>query len=237
MTLLDSRPVAFAANVTDLGRSVAERVAAYLEAAILDGRIQPGVWLREIDIAKQLGISRTPLRESFLLLVKKGLLEIVPRRGARVRTVSDDEWRHILSVRIALDGLAAQLAAKRRADGAAMDLSAIVRAQKVALQRKERSRFHDLGQELHAAIYRESGNPKLQDIYQALAVDGALHRLADLGRRGEMETTTKDHQKIVSAIESGEPEKARAAAEAHLRRALAQLDGALVIDRRRAASR
>jgi DNA-binding GntR family transcriptional regulator len=220
------------ADVVELGRSVAERVASYLEAAVLDGRIEPGVWLREVDLAKQLGVSRTPLREAFLLLVKKGLLEVVPRRGARVRLISDDELTDILSVRLALDGRAAKLAAERLAEGGGNKLERIVGAQRSALRRNERSRFHDLGQKLHAAIYLEAGNPKLQSIYESLAIEGALHRLSNLSLPGEMETTLADHEKIVAAIVSGNGEAARAAAEAHIGRVFKTLRRAPVVKAR-----
>lgn len=219
------------ADVVELGRSVAERVASYIEAAVLDGRIEPGDWLREVDLAKQLGVSRTPLREAFLLLVKKGLLEVVPRRGARVRLISDDELADILSVRVALDGRAAKLAAERHVAAGDM-IERILSAQRSAFRRNERSKFHDLGQKLHAAIYLASGNPKLQSIYESLAIEGALHRLSNLSIPGEMETNLVDHEKIVAAIVSGNGDAARAAAEAHIARVLKTLRHSPVVQAR-----
>lgn len=209
-----------ATSVLDLGRSVGDRVAAYLESAILDGRIEPGMWLREIDLAKQLGISRTPLRESFLILVSKGLLEIVPRRGARVRIVSDKDYADIISVRIALDGRAAKLAAEKRSASLVRELNEIVEAQRQALRKVERSTFHDLGQALDAVIYKAAENPKLLAVYQGLAVEGALNRLSNLALPGEMDARLAEHERIVLAIEKGDPEAARIAAETHMTRTL-----------------
>ncbi|MYK15327.1 MAG: GntR family transcriptional regulator, partial [Rhodospirillaceae bacterium] len=86
--------------VDDLNLPVSARIANLLERAILEGRYPPGQRLREVELAERLGVSRTPLREAFYTLETRGLLQIQPRRGAFVKSVTVDEMEELLTVRV-----------------------------------------------------------------------------------------------------------------------------------------
>jgi DNA-binding GntR family transcriptional regulator len=98
-------------------RRVVEKTSTVLvrliRAAIIDGRLAAGQPLREVDLAKQLGTSRTPIREALLLLENEGLVEAVPNRGAVVRSYTPDELEELYSLRAVLEGFGARLAAER----------------------------------------------------------------------------------------------------------------------------
>lgn len=79
--------------------------------AILDGRLEAGQRLKESELAEQLGLSRTPVREALLLLHAEGLVELTPNRGARVRTFEIDELEDLYELRALLEGFAARKAA------------------------------------------------------------------------------------------------------------------------------
>ena len=96
-------------NLTPLRDSIADS----LRESIINGKIKPGERLLEPIVAKQLGVSRTPVREAFFQLESEGLVEVMPRRGAIVSEISVNDANELYSVRAVLEGLAAKLASKR----------------------------------------------------------------------------------------------------------------------------
>ena len=88
-------------------------VHAELRQRILSGRIPPGAWLRQVDLADSLSVSRMPVREALTLLGEEGLVELLPHRGARVPPLSIDELEEIYAARMGLEGLAARYASIR----------------------------------------------------------------------------------------------------------------------------
>lgn len=93
--------------------TAAALVHGQVRQAILTGRIQPGEWLRQEDLAATLSVSRMPVREALQLLAEEGLLELFPHRGARVMPLSIEELEEVYAARLGLEGLAARYAAHR----------------------------------------------------------------------------------------------------------------------------
>src|ERR1700682_3154662 len=87
-----------------------------IREAILEGRLEPGARLKEEELARELGISRTPVREALLMLQAEGLIETVPNRGAVVRTHDADDLIDLYQLRALLEGYAARQAAARVSD-------------------------------------------------------------------------------------------------------------------------
>ena len=87
-----------------------------LRAAILDGNLKAGQRLMEVQLAEQLGVSRTPIREAIRKLELEGLVVMLPRKGAYVANMSFKDLIDVLEIRASLEGLAAYLAAERRSD-------------------------------------------------------------------------------------------------------------------------
>ncbi len=209
--------------VDDLNLPVSARIANLLERAIFEGRYRPGQRLREVELAEQLGVSRTPLREAFYTLETRGLLQIQPRRGAFVKSVTVEEMEELLTVRVALDGLAAGLAAENAEAADIEELKRVHEAQRAAFRKRDDPAFHALGQEFHNLIYAASGNPKLISIYRTLRIDAALYPVADILLPGEPEKSLEDHSELLAAIDAREPGKAQSIAERHIRRIKAHL--------------
>lgn len=86
-------------------------VRAELREWILSGRLAPGTWLRQADLAQALSVSRMPVREALTLLGEEGLVEVLPHRGARIPPLTLEELEEIYAARMGLEGLAARLAA------------------------------------------------------------------------------------------------------------------------------
>ena len=84
-----------------------------LRGAIVEGRLKPGQRLMEVQLAEQLGVSRTPVREAIRKLELEGLVVMLPRKGAYVANMSLKDLIDVLEIRASLEGLAASLAAER----------------------------------------------------------------------------------------------------------------------------
>lgn len=87
-----------------------------LREAIVEGRLKPGQRLMEVQLAEQLGVSRTPVREAIRKLELEGLVVMLPRKGAYVANMSLKDLKDVLEIRASLEGLAASLAAERISD-------------------------------------------------------------------------------------------------------------------------
>ena len=211
----------------DLNLPVSARIANLLERAILEGRYQPGQRLREVELADRLGVSRTPLREAFYTLETRGLLQILPRRGAFVKSVTVEEMEELFTVRVSLDGLAARLAAEKAEVADIEELKRVHKAQRAAFRKRDDSAFHALGQEFHNLIYAASGNPKLISIYRSLRIDAALYPVADILLPGEPEKSLEDHSELLAAIDARDADKASDIAERHIGRIKAHLSANL----------
>jgi DNA-binding GntR family transcriptional regulator len=96
-----------------LSRSASAAASEVIREAIIDGRLAPGRRLKEEELAGELGMSRTPVREALLLLQSEGLVESIPRRGATVRSYAADDLDDMYQLRAVLEGYAARRAATR----------------------------------------------------------------------------------------------------------------------------
>jgi len=100
-------------DVQSLARTASREAAALIRAAIVEGRLQPGERLKEEQLARELGVSRTPVREALLFLEAEGAVVLQPNRGATVRRYTPEEIREAYELRALLEGHAARRAAER----------------------------------------------------------------------------------------------------------------------------
>ena len=103
--LLEGRP--------PISRNASAAASEIIREAIIDGRLAPGQRLKEEELARELGISRTPVREALVILEGEGLVESVPKRGASVRAYAADDLDDMYQLRALLEGYAARRAATR----------------------------------------------------------------------------------------------------------------------------
>ena len=107
-----------------LVRNASVAATELIREAIIDGRLAPGQRLKEEELARELGISRTPIREALLLLQAEGLVDAAPNRGATVRAHSDRDLDDLYQLRALLEGYGARRAALRVTDDALAELRA-----------------------------------------------------------------------------------------------------------------
>jgi len=220
------------ADEHDLVQVLVSRV----HAAILSGTFPIGSRLRQEMLAERFGVSRTPVREALRVLHAMGVVILVPQRGAIVRGPTATEIREAYAVRAELEGLGAELAARR---AGALDRSRLVQASRLfdaaARELTERGvssvagrrAWTDANDMFHEAVLTAAGNRRLTAIVTELHRSfprsltwGALHDEPSLVLENVIQ-----HQRVRDAIERGDPEASRRWMSDHVRRA-----GELVAD-------
>lgn len=149
------------------------QVADLLADLILDGTLPPNRQLVETELQKQLGISRSPLREAFRELEKKGLVVIVPRKGTHVRELTRKDIAENFPVRAALEGLAARDAHARITPEGLREMGAALEGMKQAGKAKDREKYFAEHKRFHEIFIAGSGNELLMNMLNTLR----MHRL------------------------------------------------------------
>ena len=206
-----------------------DRAYAYVKERILDGGYPGGELLSEGEVAEALAVSRTPVREAFLLLEAEGLMRLYPKRGALVVPVSPGEVRDLMDTRLLVERDAARRVARDAAnrERVATTLQELVDRQQEALDRGDVPAFVQADRDFHHAIVAASGNAILTRLSDSLR---------DRQRRIVATTVARDpalirrfldeHRAICDAIGAGDARGAGRLVEAHLDLARAGLEGA-----------
>ena len=186
-------------------RPLREIVYEQLKRQILTGRIAPGTRMMEVELAEEMGVSRTPVREATRKLEKDGLVVIEPRRGAYVSDISVKDMVDTLVVRESLEGLAAALASQRitREELDRLDAMTTEYSDAIAAGDMEKIIHEDEG--FHRTIVEMSGNKTLNSLFeiiQELALRFRYLYYDDFTRYENMPT---EHMNIVEAIRGGDP--------------------------------
>lgn len=192
---------------------------AQLRELILTGTLPPGSQLQQSNLAKELGLSTTPLREAIRRLAAEGLITLSAHRDARVSEVTRQEAEDLYRVREQLDPLAVELAATEHTES---ELAAILEAEERLKPLTGDSLLEALlaHREFHRRIYRASHNAILIDMLERTWDKADRYRIIGLHRRGdsaeETDRVSAEHHELVSAIRDRDPERARATMLRHI---------------------
>lgn len=192
-----------------------EEVAGVLREAILDGVLPPSSWLREAEVARELKVSRTPVRDAFRILASEGLLVINANQGAMVSTMTSDDVLELSIVRANLEGLAARLAARRGQQQCAKEFAKLIPEIKRAGEERDLAALSRLNFQFHVVVRDGAGNRYLERILAQL--QNALRRFPDptLELPGRVEESVNEHVKLAEVISAGEADEAARLASEH----------------------
>lgn len=204
--------------------SLVEHAYQTLRVRILDNVYLPGYQRLEQELAEDLGISRTPVREALIRLQQEGFIHIVPRHGMRVLPVSADDMRDIYQILTALECLAAELAAKRKLS--AQELKPLIDAAKgmdKALKDDQLDAWAKADEEFHRYLVELSGNQLLSSAVTRFTDRAHRARMFTLRLRPKPKQSTQEHLELVARIRDGDAEGAVAANRAHRERGSREL--------------
>lgn len=208
--------------------SLTEQAYAVLRNRIITGEMAPGTEVSEPELAEQLKVSKTPVREALARLCVEGFMEAYPRRGYRVTPVTVKDMNDLFAIRGMLEGTAAAMAAKNLTEEELDGLDRLADVTYVIGEEVSTKTFIDSNQEFHSAIARGSRNPRLYALVMSHLEECA--RLFYMGARVRdiNPETNDDHHHIVATLRARDPEKAREAIVAHNENTRAGILGALV---------
>ncbi len=207
-------------------KTLAFEATEVVRKAILSGHFLPGERLIESDLAKELSVSRSTLREAFRHLADEGLIVIRPRKGAHVVNLREEDIREIYEMRFALETLATRKLCQRITKKQENLMRDLIESMRDADNEEEHVVLHDLDMQFHEAICRFSGNTRLWHAWSK--IDGPLRHyffFVALGQELEPYEFAKRHEVILDAIIAGDAELAHSLMEDHLYNALSRIGG------------
>jgi DNA-binding GntR family transcriptional regulator len=202
------------ADIGSAHKSINIAVTDALRQAILSGRFKPGERLTEVGLAKSFDVSRNPVREALRVLEVEGIVEINPRKGARVALLSSSEIQEIIELRAELEGMSAKYAALRCSDDVRENLRKLLEEGNRADAADDIAILHKLNQMFHNKIAMAGKNRFLVGFMKALNektqwifANRPEHNIGD---------NWKEHAAILEAIISADPELASVLAKRHV---------------------
>lgn len=189
-------------------QTLREKILETIRDAILRGALKPGERVSEPELAERFGISRTPIREAFRQLETEGYLEVIPRKGAVVASLSERDIEEFYAIKSILEGYAARIAAEKLSDRDIERLEVInARLQEIAAGGDVKS-FFRVHNEFHELFIKASGNDKLLELINQLVLKFNRLRLASLAQPGRMEISVQEHKKMIKAFKEHDGERA-----------------------------
>ncbi|WP_161874704.1 GntR family transcriptional regulator [Ihubacter sp. rT4E-8] len=199
-------------------RPLREIVYEQLKRQILTGKITPGTRMMEVELAEEMGVSRTPVREAIRKLEKEGLVTIEPRRGAYASDISVRDMVDTLEVREDLEGLAAALVAGRMTEEQLDELTRIAKNYSSAIKNSETEKMIHYDEQFHRYIVACSGNKTLVQISETVQELALRFRYLFYDDFSRYENMPVEHRQIIEAIKGGDAETARTTADNHVKR-------------------
>lgn len=181
---------------------------------IMRGELNPGNRLIELKIAAEYSTSQAPVREALRELEAMGVIETLPHKGARVRTITNKELGELYDVRAQLESYATQLVTER---GIALKskLNGVVKAMKKAARASDSIAFASHNSCFHRIIVESSGNSVLLELWETLNVQARTMTNVTRSRRNLIDLADS-HQVIIEAISTGKPSTANKVARDHV---------------------
>jgi DNA-binding GntR family transcriptional regulator len=190
--------------------SLAERAYRAIKQRILSTHYPPGAQVMEQELAQDLGMSRTPVREALVRLEKEGLCHIVPRRGMRVRALSPEDMREIYELLCCLEAKAVEAIALQPGRAATVRrLAQAVERMEAALESDDLERWAVADDRFHHLIFEQCGNRRLRDLGLSLLEQARRVRMFTLRLRQKPIHSTADHRELIGLIEAGDARAAR----------------------------
>ncbi|MFO1399057.1 MAG: GntR family transcriptional regulator [Burkholderiales bacterium] len=181
--------------------SLHAEVTARVRDLIVEGHLAPGAPVPEVELAQQLGISRTPLREALKVLASEGLVELLPRRGAVVKVFTARDAQDMLALLALLEEHAGTLACN-----ASDETIAAIIAQHERMrghyERRERAEYFRLNQDIHNAIVHAAGNPTLDLLHGILRA--RMRRIRYIGNKApdNWAAAMDEHEGFIAALQA-----------------------------------
>jgi DNA-binding GntR family transcriptional regulator len=195
--------------------NLTDRVYRAIKDRILSQEIEVGSRLRDEELAVQLGVSRTPVREAIMRLAQEGLVAVIPRSGTQVRTFAERDIEEIWDLRVVLEALAARKAVRHITVEQLKRLRAMHEKSESGMKSGNTKLALQFDQEMHRVILQASGSRRLQDIMAT--INDFVELLRNIGARTPFHRGyTYRHSEILRALERRDADAAGRAIAEHI---------------------
>lgn len=189
-----------------------------IQQNILTSKLKPGDFLSSRDLEKELGISKTPIREALIRLQEDGLLKIIPRKGIVIIGLPGRAIREMFEVRLVLESYAAEMACENDNQAFCESLKQILNKQKRAIEEDDNELFVSLDTEFHQTIVGFLGNDRINDMLTSVKTQLRQVGIKSLTIHTNMDLAIKQHIKILEALERNDPQGVKKAVREHLQK-------------------
>jgi DNA-binding GntR family transcriptional regulator len=205
------------------GYSLRSKIYYQLKESILNGEYKPGDNLIEMKLAKELGVSRTPIREAFRQLELEGLVYSIPNKGVVVEGVTKQDVEDIYTIRKMVEGLAARWASEKITPSQLKELKDILGLMEYYTEKGEHEKLSELDSKFHDIIFKASKSRPLESILTNFHHFIQKARMVSIGYTGRASHTLEEHTEIYNALEASDPDAAERALVNHVESARANL--------------
>ncbi|RKN65483.1 GntR family transcriptional regulator [Paenibacillus ginsengarvi] len=196
-------------------QNISEELVKYIKQQIISGELNPGDRIVETKLARELGVSQTPVREAIRHLHGEGVITIVPNKGPMVRTLDMKDVFEIYSVRSMLEGLAIRLATQNATDAQIAELESFYEQMKLKLNDDSVSSLLYDSSHIHKTIIEMAGHDRLMNMYQSISFQISLvNRL--LGARSTKQKEVDQHLELIEVLKKRNPDEAETTMRKHI---------------------
>ncbi len=206
---------------SEIPRTATAQVHHAIKQRILSGDYQPDEYIRESSLARELEVSRTPVREALRELVSEGWLEAIPHQGARVVAWTERDAREVFQLRLVLEPMAANLACQQmtpacreRLEALAIRMEALSEPDRVSPE--ARNEIAILNHDFHRELILASDNQRLFNVQEMVVSTSIIRRNFDQYDHQALQRSMRHHREILQAIDAGSPTWAESVMYSHL---------------------
>ncbi|HSF93960.1 MAG TPA: GntR family transcriptional regulator [Thermohalobaculum sp.] len=197
-------------------QSLHHLVADQLRDMIIHDELAEGQKVPVSELAEDLGVSLTPMREALKVLAEENLVEILPNRGARVKVHTVNDARQLFEVIAGLEALAAELAANRMTEAQMAELEKLHAEMRGFYESRQRTEYFDLNSRIHQAVIDFAGNDVLSATHTKLSVRANRGRYIAIADPDRWRQAMDEHEALMQAFRDGDADTARRVWRAHL---------------------
>lgn len=196
--------------------TLADRLRASLADQIVSGELRPGTRLDEVELAKRVGMSRTPVREALKALAGMGLVEQRPHKGVVVALPTSERIAEMFEVMAEIEATCARLAAIRMQGAERRALERLHLQSLQLVQQGDLGGYTSFNNDFHGVIYRGSKNSFLEETARSVRRRVMPYRQSQFRMVGRLGSSHAEHDAVVSAILRGDGEAAEEAMRTHV---------------------
>jgi DNA-binding GntR family transcriptional regulator len=202
---------------------MADQISDHIQRSIFEGKILPGDRLKEKDVAKELNVSRTPIREAFRILASQGLVEITSNRGVRVTLITQADLSDLFEMRLLLELHCLRKFVVNATKAETRDLEVMLQKMAKAVADNDNAEYLQHSTDFHIYYIEKCQNTRLLSVFEVLRNNIRCAQIFYLRKTKARKESVEEHRAIWRAIKAGDIDKSETALREHLDNSYARM--------------